>query len=153
MSSRSERTRSGKDHARDGLHLPVTLVDGRDVAERHPGGRSKAAWRDHPIEKLDELNEAIDRSSYLDSPTFTRRRTQGARGISSEPEVPPRGRFATRRSGADGAGAGRFFDPPDGPGRAAERRPNRTSAAGLIAPHIDPRRGAALSRTHRERCG
>jgi hypothetical protein len=36
----------------------------------------------------------------------------------------------------------RFFDPPDGPGRAPTvTKPHRL--AGLIAPHIDPRRGAA----------
>src|SRR5262249_27797354 len=34
------------------------------------------------------------------------------------------------------------FDPPEGPGRAPARKPGAT-IKGLIAPHIDPRRGAA----------
>ena len=35
-----------------------------------------------------------------------------------------------------------FFDPPEGPGRAMPRKTG-SSITGLIAPHIDPRRGSA----------
>jgi MEMO1 family protein len=92
--------------------------------------------------KLEELIAALDQTFYLDNENFARRR------------VAVREQFnASRERAAAHAGLcyadeprglreelAAFFDPPHGPGRSAQHR-NNPAPAGLIAPHIDPRRG------------
>ncbi len=92
--------------------------------------------------KLEELIEALDQAFYLDSENFARRRAAVMEEFKAGSER------AAIHAGLCYEGDPRrlreelaaFFDPPHGPGRSPQRR-NGRAPAGLIAPHIDPRRG------------
>jgi MEMO1 family protein len=92
--------------------------------------------------KLEELIAALDQAFFLDSDNFARRRTALREEFNASGE-----RAAVHAGLCYESDArrlreemGAFFDPPHGPGRSPQRRDNR-APAGLIAPHIDPRRG------------
>ena len=127
-----------------GAYFIVTLFDGEMSLSEIQAAFSKRFGETIPIEKLDELIEALDRSYYLDSPTFHARAHRVREEFLASPERPAAlAGFCYEKDPARlRLELARFFDPPDGPGRA----PTATKShplAGLIAPHIDPRRGAA----------
>jgi len=127
-----------------GAYFIVTLFDGEMSLSEIQAAFSKRFGETIPIEKLDELIEALDRSYYLDSPTFHARAHRVREEFLASPERPAAlAGFCYEKDPARlRLELARFFDPPDGPGRApTATKPN--PLAGLIAPHIDPRRGAA----------
>ncbi len=125
-----------------GGYFLITLFDGvrslADIREAYSRqfGEVLAAG------KLEELIAALDQAFYLDSENFARRRA------AVREEFNASGDRAAAHAGLCYEGDARrlreelaaFFDPPHGPGRSASRG-SRSAPAGLIAPHIDPRRG------------
>jgi len=127
-----------------GAYFIVTLFDGEMSLKDIQAAFSKRFGEIIPIEKLEELIDALDRAYYLDSPAFHARARRVREEFLASPERPAAlaGLCYEKDPGRLRLELARFFDPPDGPGRAPTvTKPHRL--AGLIAPHIDPRRGAA----------
>jgi AmmeMemoRadiSam system protein B len=127
-----------------GAYFIVTLFDGEMSLKGIQSAFSKRFGEIIPIEKLEELIDALDRSYYLDSPAFHERTARVREEFLANPERPAAlaGLCYEKDPARLRLELARFFDPPDGPGRAPTvTKPARL--AGLIAPHIDPRRGAA----------
>jgi AmmeMemoRadiSam system protein B len=132
-----------------GAYFLVTLFDGTNSILDLQAAFSHRFGEVIPSEKVRELVAALDRAHFLDSPAFADRQ-RGAReefrhsparaaalaGLCYETE-PSRLRAEIES----------FFERPNAPGRdalAASAPPtSKGGLAGLIAPHIDPRRGAA----------
>ncbi len=127
-----------------GAYFIVTLFDGRNGIRDIQAAFAKRFGEILETEKIDQLVLALDGSHFLDSPSF------------SAHERAVRDEFLVR-SNRPAALAGlcyyddpasarielaTFFDPPEGPGRTPSAT-GRETPAGIIAPHIDPRRGAA----------
>ncbi|MGH7814873.1 MAG: AmmeMemoRadiSam system protein B [Candidatus Binataceae bacterium] len=97
-----------------------------------------------PLGAIEGLIAALDEAYFLDSPAFAERRRLVAEEFFAGPERPAAlaGLCYDQDPARLRLELGAYFDPPDGPGRAPHRR-NNAPLRGLIAPHIDPRRGAA----------
>jgi AmmeMemoRadiSam system protein B len=132
-----------------GAYFLVTMFDGTNSTLDLQAAFTRRFGEIIPSEKIRELVEALDRAYFLDSPAFAKR----VRIVREEFE-----RSAVRAPALAGlcyeddpsrlcAEIESFFERPDAPGRAAltvSASPGTAgSLAGLIAPHIDPRRGAA----------
>jgi MEMO1 family protein len=128
-----------------GAYYLVTLFDGNNDL-----GKIQAAFSRRfngeiiPIEKLNELIEALDRGFFLDSPAFAARIGAVREEFLASPERPAAlaGLCYEKEPAKLRLEVAAFFDPPEGPGRSPGTMRNE-SLAGIIAPHIDPRRGAA----------
>jgi MEMO1 family protein len=127
-----------------GAYFLLTLFDGSHSALDLQAAFTKRFGETIPLEKVEELITVLDRAHFLDSPAYAERVKQVREEFDRRPERaaihaglcyesdPAKLREEIRR----------FFEPPAGPGPVA------TSGAGapltgLIAPHIDPRRGGA----------
>jgi MEMO1 family protein len=136
-----------------GAYFLVTLFDGTNSTLDLQAAFSHRFGEVIPSEKIRELVAALDRAYFLDSPAFAERvrsvreefrqspsRVAALAGLCYETE-PSRLRAEIES----------FFERPNAPGRDALAAPASSTAAaagslaGLIAPHIDPRRGAAAS--------
>jgi hypothetical protein len=136
-----------------GAYFLVTLFDGTNSTLDLQAAFSHRFGEVIPSEKIRELVAALDRAYFLDSPAFAERvrsvreefrqspsRVAALAGLCYETE-PSRLRAEIES----------FFERPNAPGRDALAAPAPASStaaaagglAGLIAPHIDPRRGAA----------
>jgi MEMO1 family protein len=135
-----------------GAYFLVTLFDGTNSTLDLQAAFSHRFGEVIPSEKIRELVAALDRAYFLDSPAFAERvrsvreefrqspsRAAALAGLCYETE-PSRLRAEIES----------FFERPNAPGRDALAAPAPASPtaaagglAGLIAPHIDPRRGAA----------
>lgn len=130
-----------------GAYFLVTLFDGTNSVPDLQVAFTRRFGTILPSEQIRELIGALDRAGYLDSPAFAERlrgvheefyrspaRPAALAGLCYESEA-PRLRVEIES----------FFERPGAPGRgtlAAAPAPSE-ELAGLIAPHIDPRRGAA----------
>ena len=97
-----------------------------------------------PVEKLNDLIAALDQSYFLDSPRLAERVRRVREDFLSAPIVPrfmPGACYAKEPAHLQKEIEG-FFAAPEGPGGTNPARRDG-ALAGLIAPHIDPRRGAA----------
>jgi hypothetical protein len=135
-----------------GAYFLVTLFDGTNTRLDLQAAFSRRFGEIIPSEKISELVTALDRAYFLDSPAFAER----VRGVREEFRQGP-----SRAAALAGlcyetepsrlrAEIESFFERPNAPGREAlvAAAPASSMAAtaglaGLIAPHIDPRRGAA----------
>ena len=131
-----------------GAYFLVTLFDGTNSTLDLQAAFSHRFGEIVPSEKIRELVAALDRAYFLESPGFAARlrsvreefrespaRAGALAGLCYETE-PSRLRAEIES----------FFERPNAPGRAAlAAAPSSAEGrlAGLIAPHIDPRRGAA----------
>src|SRR5690242_1814250 len=132
-----------------GAYFLVTLFDGTNSTLDFQAAFSHRFGEVITAEKVRELIAALDRAYFLDSPAFAERvrhvreefrqslvRPAALAGLCYESE-PARLRAEIES----------FFERPGAPGReplATTARPaDADGLAGLIAPHIDPRRGAA----------
>lgn len=132
-----------------GAYFLVTLFDGTNSMLDLQAAFSHRFGEVIPSEKIRELVAALDRAYFLDSPAFAERlrsvreefrqspaRAAALAGLCYESE-PSRLRAEIES----------FFERPEAPGRdalaASAPSAGAPSLAGLIAPHIDPRRGAA----------
>jgi MEMO1 family protein len=130
-----------------GAYFLVTLFDGTNSILDLQAAFSHRFGEVIPSEKVRELVVALDRAHFLDSPAFAERR----RGVREEfHQSPARAAalaglcYETEPSRLR-AEIESFFERPNAPGRDALAAPPPSAGglAGLIAPHIDPRRGAA----------
>ena len=120
----------------------LTLFDGRhslvDIQEAYAQRFGDILMSD----KLNELIEALDRAFYLDSPAFAGRVAE----VLSEFRASPTRAAIHAGLCYDSEPAklrselAAYFDPPGGPGRSPQPAEAKVPA-GIIAPHIDPRRG------------
>jgi MEMO1 family protein len=130
-----------------GAYFLVTLFDGTNSTLDLQAAFSHRFGEVIPSEKIRELVAALDRAHFLDSPAFAER----LRGAREEFRQSP-----ARAAALAGlcyetdpsrlrAEIESFFERPNAPGRdaLAAPAPSARGLAGLIAPHIDPRRGAA----------
>jgi AmmeMemoRadiSam system protein B len=129
-----------------GAYFLVTLFDGTNSTLDLQAAFSHRFGEIVPSEKIRELVAALDRAYFLESPGFAARvcsvreefrespaRAAALAGLCYETE-PSRLRVEIES----------YFEHPNAPGRAAlAAAPSAGRLAGLIAPHIDPRRGAA----------
>lgn len=127
-----------------GAYFIVTLFDGRTSLENIQAAFAKRFGELIPLDKLDELIAALDRAYFLDSPAFHERERRVREEFIAAPDRPAAlaGLCYEKDPAKLRLELAAFFDPPEGPGRAPTARKS-ASLAGLIAPHIDPRRGAA----------
>jgi AmmeMemoRadiSam system protein B len=97
-----------------------------------------------PLDQLERLVAALDEAYFLDSPRFREREKSERDAFLARADRPAAlaGLCYSPEPAALRAELSAFFDPPEGPGRRVERKAG-ASLPGLIAPHIDPRRGAA----------
>jgi MEMO1 family protein len=127
-----------------GAYFLITLFDGSHDLRDIQAAFSSRFGEILPLERLSELIEALDKAYYLDSPAFhehDRRIREEFLAREDRPAALAGMCYATNAASLRNELAA-FFDPPEGPGRAPARKPGKR-LAGLIAPHIDPRRGAA----------
>lgn len=130
-----------------GAYFLVTLFDGTNSVADLQEAFNRRFGSTVPSEQIRDLIAALDRAHYLDSPAFAERlrsvrdefqqspaRAAALAGLCYEKEVP------RLRAEIES-----FFDRPGAPGRAALEVAcaPEVELSGLIAPHIDPRRGAA----------
>lgn len=127
-----------------GAYFIITLFNGVNDLRDVQVAFMKRFGEMLPLEQLTGLVEALDRALFLDSPAFREREESERAAFLALTERPAAlaGLCYSREPATVRAELGAFFDPPEGPGRALPRKPG-ASLKGLIAPHIDPRRGAA----------
>lgn len=127
-----------------GAYFIITLFDGTNELRDIQTAFTRRFGQILPLDRLNELIEALDRAYFLDSPAFRER----VRQVRDEFRASPL--RAAAHAGLcypEAADAVRgeiegYFKLEDGPGTIAPQK-HDNSLAGLIAPHIDPRRGAA----------
>src|SRR5579875_158512 len=125
-----------------GGYFLITLFDGKHSLPELREAYSRQFGKVLAAGKIEELIAALDQAGYLDSPNFAARRAAILDQFNASSERP------AIHAGLCYEGDARklreelaaFFDPPQGPGRSPRNR-NHAAPAGLIAPHIDPRRG------------
>ena len=127
-----------------GAYFIVTLFDGRTDTPAIQDAFTKRFGEKLPADKLNDLIAMLDKSYFLDSPRLAERIKNVREDFLASPDRPAV--HAGACYARDGAGVKReiegFLAGPEGPGVGEPAR--RVGAlAGLIAPHIDPRRGAA----------
>jgi AmmeMemoRadiSam system protein B len=127
-----------------GAYFIVTLFDGEMSLKQIQAAFSKRFGEIIPLERLEELIAALDGAYYLDSPAFHERERRVREDFLASPQRPAAlaGLCYEKDPAKLRLELAGYFDPPDGPGRAPTASGTQ-SLAGLIAPHIDPRRGAA----------
>lgn len=127
-----------------GAYFLITMFDGSHDLRDIQSAFASRFGEILPMDRLNELIDALDRAYYLDSPAFKERNRQVQEEFLAGTDRPAAlaGLCYATNPAALRDELGAFFDPPEGPGRAPRRNPGKR-LAGLIAPHIDPRRGAA----------
>lgn len=127
-----------------GAYFIITLFDGKTSLSEIQSAFAKRFGENIPLEKIHELIAALDRAWFLDSPAFAERELRVREDFLRTPERPPAlaGLCYENDPAKLRLELAAYFDPPDGPGRAPAAQ-NPGPLSGLIAPHIDPRRGAA----------
>lgn len=131
-----------------GAYFLVTLFDGTNSVPDMQAAFTRRFGDIIPSERILELVAELDRTYYLDSQAFAERLNRVRQEFDSSParaaalaglcyETEPSRLQAEIES---------FFERPGAPGRGALRpdpAPPSKRLTGLIAPHIDPRRGAS----------
>ncbi len=127
-----------------GAYFIVTLFDGKMSLKGIQAAFAKRFGEMIPLEKLDELIAALDGAYFLDSPAFQERELRVREEFLAGADRPAAlaGLCYEKDPAKLRLEIAAYFDPPEGPGRVPAVRKS-ASLAGLIAPHIDPRRGAA----------
>jgi AmmeMemoRadiSam system protein B len=127
-----------------GAYFIITLFDGRNDARNIQGAFAKRFGENLPLDKLSDLIATLDKAYFLDSPRFAERVLRVREEFQSSPDRPAV--HAGACYAKDPANLKKeiegFFAAPEGPGTTDPER-REGALAGLIAPHIDPRRGAA----------
>jgi hypothetical protein len=126
-----------------GAYFLVTLFNGAtSLAEMHEAF-TRRFNESLPSDQLANLVDALDKAGFLDSPAFSERRQRVIEEFRQNPQRPAAhaglcyAREATPlRREIEG-----FFRGTNGPGNIPEPKNSEAPLSGLIAPHIDPRRG------------
>lgn len=128
-----------------GAYFLATLFDGEHDLRDLQAAFMRRFGEIIPADKLAELVTALDRAKFLDSPEFAEHERKVRAAYLENPTRPAAlaGLCYQRDPELLRAELSAFYDPPHGPGRAPQARAPRP-LAGLIAPHIDPRRGGPV---------
>lgn len=126
-----------------GAYFIVTLFDGGNDLRDIQAAFMRRFGQILPVENLNELIKTLDETYFLDSARFQERfravreefQANSVRPAALSGLCYPSEPAALKRE-IEG-----YFAAPEGPGVTPKAR--RETLAGLIAPHIDPRRGAA----------
>ncbi|MFI5351409.1 MAG: AmmeMemoRadiSam system protein B [Candidatus Binatales bacterium] len=125
-----------------GAYFLITLFDGSHNLADLQAAFTKRYGEALPAGKIEDLIAALDNNYFLDSPKFAERVSQVREEFDQNPERPAIHAGLCYES--DPARARdeirRFLEPPAGPGTVATSAGGK-ALSGLIAPHIDPRRG------------
>ncbi len=126
-----------------GAYFIVTLFDGTNALLDIQASFARRFGEILPSVRLNELIEALDRTYFLDSPAFAERVRQVREEFSRTPqrEAALAGLCYEKDAAKLRAEIEAWFDSPGGPGRTAAAQKPGNPVAGLISPHIDPRRG------------
>lgn len=123
----------------------LTLMDGAHSTAEICQAFARQFGQPLPPAQLDSLIESLDQACFLESPRFARRRRAVGREFASLAQRPAAHAGLCYPAQPDELREElmAFFDPPRGPGRTVSEAttPAVPNLAGLIAPHIDPRRG------------
>ena len=127
-----------------GAHFIITLFDGRNGLSDIQSAFTKRFGENLGVEKLNDLIGALDNAYFLDSPRFAERVRKVRENFLSSPDrtAVHAGLCYAKEPASLQKEIEGFFAAPEGPGTTEPAR-RSGSLAGLIAPHIDPRRGAA----------
>jgi AmmeMemoRadiSam system protein B len=127
-----------------GAYFIVSLFDGRNDLHEVQAAFSKRFGEILELEKITGLVDALEQAHFLDSPAFQAHERRVREEFLAQTDRPAA--LAGVCYAAEPAQLRKelsaFFDPPEGPGRKPARKAG-AALRGLIAPHIDPRRGAA----------
>ncbi len=125
-----------------GAYFLITLFDGTRGVPEISQAFLKRFGDNLPEERLRELIEALDQALFLDSPRFREQVAKIAAEFKASPlrAASHAGLCYDNDPRSLRAEIGAWFDPPEGPGRSNARKDGAVPA-GIIAPHIDPRRG------------
>jgi MEMO1 family protein len=128
-----------------GAYFIVTMFNGARVLPEIQEAFKSRFNEELPAEHLTGLVAALDQAGFLDSPAFVVRRQQVIEEFRQNPLRPAAhaglcyAKDATPlRREIEG-----YFRAPNGPGQIPEPGNSGAALSGLIAPHIDPRRGGA----------
>ena len=127
-----------------GAYFIITLFDGRNDTRDIQGAFVKRFGENLPLDKLNDLIATLDKAYFLDSPKFADRVQRVREDFLSSPDRPAvhAGACYAKEPAPLKREIEGFFAAPEGPGTTEPDR-RAGALAGLIAPHIDPRRGAA----------
>jgi AmmeMemoRadiSam system protein B len=126
-----------------GAYFLVTLFDGSYAKPDLLAAFTKRFGDVLPLEHLDGLITALDQGFFLDSPAYAERMTAVREEFLGNPQRPAAlaglcyetEPIKLRRQ------IEAFFSAPAGPGQIPQPSSDGAALSGLIAPHIDPRRG------------
>ena len=126
-----------------GAYFLISLFNGATTLTEMCDAFKQRFNEDLPPEQLAGLVAALDQAGFLDSPAFLVRRQQVIEEFQRSPLRPAA--HAGLCYAKDATPLRReiesFFRAPKGPGQIPEPRNSEAALSGLIAPHIDPRRG------------
>ncbi len=126
-----------------GAYFLVTLFDGSHSRRELQAAFTSRFGELLPTEHLDGLIDALDQGYFLDSPRYAARVAEIRGEFLARPDRPAA--LAGVCYERDPNGLRReieaFFRAPGGPGGIPAPRTDNAPLGGLIAPHIDPRRG------------
>jgi AmmeMemoRadiSam system protein B len=128
-----------------GAYFLVTLFDGNNTLLDLQAAFTRRFGDLLPSEALKELIAALDAGYFLDSPAFHERMLQIREEFARSPQRPPAlAGLAYEQDPVKLRGEiAQYFERPGGPGGIPSPRNDGAPLSGLIAPHIDPRRGGA----------
>ena len=126
-----------------GAYFLVTLFDGANTKTDLQAAFTKRFGESLPPDHLDGLIAALDQGFFLESPAYTARMDAVREEFNRNPQRPAalagicyeNEPIKLRRE------IEAFFRAPGGPGQIPQPASDGAALSGLIAPHIDPRRG------------
>jgi AmmeMemoRadiSam system protein B len=126
-----------------GAYFLVTLFDGSNSKLDLNAAFTKRFGDILPAEHLDGLIDALDKGFFLDSPAYAARMAEVRDEFMSNPQRPAAlaGLCYENEPVKLRREIEAFFHAPGGPGQIPQPASDGAALSGLIAPHIDPRRG------------
>jgi MEMO1 family protein len=128
-----------------GAYFLVTLFDGVNTLVDLQAAFAHRFGDLLPSDQLKQLVDALDRGYYLDSPASAERLREIREEFARNPQRPAvlAGLAYEKDPVRLRQEIAAFFRRPGAPGEIPSPRSNGPALSGLIAPHIDPRRGGA----------
>jgi len=126
-----------------GAYFLVTQFNGATSLAEMEVAFAQRFGENLPPDQLANLVEALDQAGFLDSPAFGERRQRVMEEFRQNPHRPAAhaGLCYAKEATPLRREIEAFFRGPNGPGLIPEPKNSEAPLAGLIAPHIDPRRG------------
>lgn len=126
-----------------GAYFLATLFDGTHSKSDMLAAFTARFGEALPGEHLDALIDVLDQGFFLDSPAYAQRMDQVRDEFARSPQRPAAlaGLCYDREPARLRREIEAFFRAPGGPGQIPQPSSEGAALSGLIAPHIDPRRG------------